>query len=388
MAKYLIIGVDPGLTTAVAITDLSGNSIILKSKKEFSKSEIIKFVSEYGRPLIISTDKANVPFLIEKLAAAFGCRVFNPSQDLSVEEKNELAKNVQTNDIHEKDAFAAAMVAYKSHASQFSKIDLALSSLGLDIDPDTVKKMIIEKKAKNIQEAIDKLTKKKEKTGFIITNWKQRAKELQRRLEELQKSYSILKDYSFTLENRLKNIEKQKQQLQKEGIEKSEETRKEVIENKEMLFRDYLIKSLKAELEKERELRKKFGEKFEKEEELKKIESEELLPVILIDSFNKESIAKKDREISLSDRILYFKNYRPSLSAAKFLVLKHPKIIIASLEEKEMELLKRAGVINIRGIKPKFYKHYGSLIKEELEEAVNEQTKKSFLNWLKSYKKR
>lgn len=388
MVKYIIMGVDPGLTTAVAIIDLSGNPIALKSKREFSKSEIIKFVSEHGIPLIISTDKANIPFLIEKLAATFGCKVFSPSQDISVEEKNELAKDIQTNDMHEKDALAAAMIAYKNHASQFFKIELALSSLGLEIDPDTVKKMIIEKKAKNIQEAVDKLTNKKEKMGFIITNWKQRAKELQRRLEEMQKSYSILKDYSFTLENRLKSIEKQKQQLQKEGIEKSEETRKEVIENKEMLFRDYLIKSLKAELEKERELRKKFEEKFEKEEELKKIESEDLLPVILIDSFDKESIAKKDREISLSGRILYFKNYRPSLSAAKFLALKHPKIIIASLEEKEIELLKRAGIINIRGIKPKFYKHYGSLVKEELEKTVKEQTKKSFLNWLKGYKNR
>ncbi len=152
MLKPIIVGIDPGTTTAVAILDLSGSLIAVKSKKEFSKADVVDFITQYGKPVLISTDKSKTPFLVEKISALFGCELFKPEQDISVKEKNGLAKDIEVSNRHEKDALAAAKAAYKSKATQFSKINANVS-----VSQDAVKQMILEKRAKNIKEALEKL---------------------------------------------------------------------------------------------------------------------------------------------------------------------------------------------------------------------------------------
>ena len=45
----LIVGIDPGTTTGVAVFDLSGNLILIKSGKNLARSDISRIISDLSR---------------------------------------------------------------------------------------------------------------------------------------------------------------------------------------------------------------------------------------------------------------------------------------------------------------------------------------------------
>lgn len=116
----LIIGIDPGNTTAVAALNLEGEEELLESRLEFSQDEVINCIIETGYPVIIAGDRAEMPSSVEKIASSVGARKFSPEEDLSRRRKEELGKGSNS---HEKDAYAAALHAYKRMSKQIRKIN-------------------------------------------------------------------------------------------------------------------------------------------------------------------------------------------------------------------------------------------------------------------------
>ena len=163
MPKPIIIGYDPGLTSAIAAFDLRGNLLGARSDRNWNSSDMFSAMREFGQPIIVSTDRSKVSGSVEKLAARFGSKIWVPQENLGVEEKtkavDELLKRmeIETNfNIHEEDAIAAAIFAYKNFAQQFSKIDDTLSQVSMEQHSDAVKRMLVLGEAKNINEAIEK----------------------------------------------------------------------------------------------------------------------------------------------------------------------------------------------------------------------------------------
>lgn len=101
MPKPLIVGLDIGTTTGLSIHDLKKNLFYLKSRRHFSTSNIIKQIMIFGNPLIIATDKQNVPDKIRKIASSFNAKLFSPDHDLTVEEKERIV-NISMKDDHER----------------------------------------------------------------------------------------------------------------------------------------------------------------------------------------------------------------------------------------------------------------------------------------------
>ena len=116
----LIVGIDPGNTTAVAALNFEGELVLLESRLEFSRNEIIETLIETGRPIIIGCDKQKMPSGVEKIASSLGAKKFSPEKDLSVERKEELGEGENS---HEKDASAAARHAYRNYSKQIRKIN-------------------------------------------------------------------------------------------------------------------------------------------------------------------------------------------------------------------------------------------------------------------------
>ena len=211
MPKPLIVGLDIGTTSAVSIHDLKKNLLYLKSRKNFSTSNIVKQIIIFGTPLIIATDKQNVPQKIRKIAASFNAKVFSPDHDLTIEEKERIV-NISMRDSHERDALSASLFAFKFYSPQFNTIDMNLESLNMKEHSDKVKEMIIRKEAKNIAEAIERVKPKKKEIIEIPKepekiNFEERCAELEKRLKEYRYSYEILKTYAEKLETRVKNLE-------------------------------------------------------------------------------------------------------------------------------------------------------------------------------------
>lgn len=118
--KPLVVGIDPGITSAVAALDMEGNLVLLESRREFSRPEIIERIISEGHPVVVSSDREKMPSSVEKIASSLGAERFEPEEDLPTERKEKLGTGDNS---HEKDAHASALHAYKALSKQFRKIN-------------------------------------------------------------------------------------------------------------------------------------------------------------------------------------------------------------------------------------------------------------------------
>jgi predicted RNase H-like nuclease (RuvC/YqgF family) len=120
--RYLIVGIDPGTTTAVAALDLDGNLLHLASSRQMTMSDVIESLYKVGKPLIIASDVQDMPFTVEKIRRAFSAIAFTPKQEVSVETKVELTDSFEYANDHERDALSAALDAYRQYRHRFQNL--------------------------------------------------------------------------------------------------------------------------------------------------------------------------------------------------------------------------------------------------------------------------
>jgi predicted RNase H-like nuclease (RuvC/YqgF family) len=113
--RHLIVGIDPGTTTAYAAVDLDGNVVHIGSSRQFSMADSIEALYRIGKPLVIASDVQQMPFSVEKIRRAFQAVGFTPRVDRTVEEKQELTKGYAYANVHERDALAAALDAFRHY---------------------------------------------------------------------------------------------------------------------------------------------------------------------------------------------------------------------------------------------------------------------------------
>jgi predicted RNase H-like nuclease (RuvC/YqgF family) len=116
----LIVGIDPGNTSAVAALNLDGEVELLESSREFPHHEIIQLLIETGKPVVIAADTGNMPSTVEKIASSLGARRFKPDEDLDSRRKKQLGEGENS---HEKDAMASARYAFNNLQRQIQKIN-------------------------------------------------------------------------------------------------------------------------------------------------------------------------------------------------------------------------------------------------------------------------
>jgi len=181
----LIVGIDPGTTTAVAVVDISSDFYKVISKKFFSRGEVAQFVVDNGIPIVVAGDVKKPSGFLKKISATFGARLFYPRYDISVKEKNEITKEFHYENNHERDALAAALFAKNNFSSILSKVSSAAEKKGVVHLADDIKEMLIKEQAGNIDEAIKILTKEE-----VARTSEPRIKE--RTLQELQNKIKLL----------------------------------------------------------------------------------------------------------------------------------------------------------------------------------------------------
>ena len=106
--KLLIAGIDPGTTLGYAVIDLEGNLVQINSSKNLDINSLISELIDFGKIVVIGTDKKKNPSFIERLGVKLGAKVIAPEYDLKVVEKRGLVKEYKTNNQHEIDALASA----------------------------------------------------------------------------------------------------------------------------------------------------------------------------------------------------------------------------------------------------------------------------------------
>ncbi len=146
-SRPVIVGLDPGITTGVAIIDLDGRVLYADSGKGLDRGSLLDIIRRHGKPVVVAVDVREPPEAARKLAAQLGAEVYAPSHDLSPAEKRELVERHlgrAPEDSHVRDALAAALKAFNAVRSKMEQIEAYIAEKGIDVDADRVKSMVLQ----------------------------------------------------------------------------------------------------------------------------------------------------------------------------------------------------------------------------------------------------
>ena len=118
----IVVGIDPGTTTAVALLDLHGDHLDTLSTRTADTAAVIEWIVERGRPVIVAADVTPMPETVEKIRRSFDAAGWTPDSDLPVDEKKHRAREEGYDNDHERDALAAALFAHDDFEAQLDRI--------------------------------------------------------------------------------------------------------------------------------------------------------------------------------------------------------------------------------------------------------------------------
>ena len=158
---YLVVGVDPGVSTGIVALDLSGRPVLAVTRRDADRGEIVELIRSHGVPLVIATDVVPAPEFVKKLAGMLRAQLYVPPQPLPVEEKREILEEYlqrypylkRSVTPHVRDALAAAVKAYRYYEGKLRQVEAHISRLGLEVDIEKLKAAVI--KGSSMAEALE-----------------------------------------------------------------------------------------------------------------------------------------------------------------------------------------------------------------------------------------
>ncbi len=374
--KPIIVGYDPGTTAAIAILDTKGSIVLIKSKRGFKQSEMIELITGSGKPLVIAGDRNPLPKGVEKLASSLGCKAYSPIKTLSVSEKEKIVDEFagKIKDEHEKDALASAIKAFNTYSKVFERTENLLSSMGFSKFYEKIIDSVISREAGNINEAINKLlVDYKKKQGIPRMSKVEEKKfsnriidELKERIKGLEKDVVILKGYSQSLKNKVKESEGRLENYRKEVSEKKDVNSLKVIEK------------LKAELKEKESL-------IEFLKSSRNLESNGYVTIVELDEIKDSKIKDLDQKVGLEDRVVL------AGRLDNVQVLNDYKIkAFISETEPDKDIFERVDfpIIAKKDISIEKVKDISVVKKDVFDDLLKKVRKVGFVQWIEGHKKR
>ncbi|MEM2889304.1 MAG: DUF460 domain-containing protein [Candidatus Bathyarchaeia archaeon] len=241
--KHLIVGIDPGVTVGLAAITLNGKPVLIESKRSWSFSDLIKTISELGEATIVSSDVSPAPELLEQLSHKLNAVLFVPLFSMASIEKRQTAKEYAQNfefkirNVHEADALAAAVKAYRHYQTRLEQTEEKLKRLGLDPLVDEVKSLVV--RGYTIKRAVQMLQDSKrvippkivKKAVPTEEHLKDMVAELEAKLSWEQQKSEALRLENRELRIKVKTLESEiaslKETIEKERNRQQEEIRRE-----------------------------------------------------------------------------------------------------------------------------------------------------------------
>ncbi len=305
---YIIVGIDPGTTTAIAVLTLEGELRMLHSSRTISIPDVIEMIAEQGRPLIIASDVFPTPNAVEKIRRAFNAVSGSPDVVLTAGDKIEFATPYGYSNNHERDAIAAAASFYRKNKNKFEQIKKKIPH---GVDADEVIAQVVRGKA--VDAAILEMTKKEIKAPEVtVVPLKMEEESLHSRelIRKYEESIGEMKKYQDELKNELDTKDKE---LRKMGelIEKQRsETYKQFKKEKIIRVRDKEIAHLRKRISENNKKISYLNERIHRLKHIRRLEiSGRALPVKIISAFTKDSIMKTQEEVGIKkDDIILLKD--------------------------------------------------------------------------------
>ena len=334
---HVLVGVDPGTTTAVAVVGLDGEVLDLLSTRTADTSEVIEWVVERGRPVVVAADVTPMPETVEKLRRSFDAAGWTPERDLPVDEKQHRTREEGYDNDHERDALAAALSAYDDHEDQFDRVAAKVPPRQ-EVGPVIARVLGGEESVETVLADLadddgDSDGGETEHTERELTAEEKRIKRLKARVERLE-------DHVDSLNRTIEQKDEQLAEYERELSDARREERREARERREVTRLERENDRLERDLEAERERVEDLEGKLERLKALWKLDHSNfadvaekkagLVPVKVVEQFTTGAIEAADEAFGLAedDVVLFRDASGAGRSTAQRLVEVGPRVVL------------------------------------------------------------
>ena len=295
--RYLIVGIDPGTTTAFAALDLDGNLLHLQSSRQMNMGDVIEALYKVGKPLIIASDVQDMPFSVEKIRRAFSAIAYTPKQDVSVETKLELAAPFSYGNDHERDALSAALDAYRQYRHKFQNL---LKRIPPGHDLDEVRARVI--RGQSLEQALGEMHMGELSTppreappARVDEKHDERVRVLDGMVKRLRMLVAELQE-----EVKGKDYEIRRLQARIRKVQTIRDT--ELAKDAEVVKKDAVISSLKKHLRKEERHNRNLVKRLARIKKFAELSMDgEVVPVKVMDTLTKDSLRKLVDDVGVDE---------------------------------------------------------------------------------------
>jgi predicted RNase H-like nuclease (RuvC/YqgF family) len=308
---YVLVGIDPGTTTAVAIIGIDGELLDVLSTRTADTAAVIEWIVERGRPFVIAADVTPMPNTVEKIRRSFDATEWIPENDLPVDEKQHRTREAGYDNDHERDAMAAALFAHDEYESQFERI---AKKTPARIDRGEVTARVIG--GESVEAVLDSYREDEQEDEQTEEQSQPERSPEQKRIANLETQVERLKSHADDLRETVEQKDERIEDLEADLSKRRSEERAKVREKREITRLERESGRLERERDEAREERDALSEKLDRLKELWKldhsnfadVEGEErgLISVKPIEKFTLDAIkqAKKSYGLAEDDVIL------------------------------------------------------------------------------------
>jgi hypothetical protein len=333
---HVLVGIDPGTTTAVAIVDLDGEVHDVLSTRTADTAAVIEWIIERGQPLLVAADVTPMPETVEKIRRSFDAAGWTPDADLPVDEKQHRTREEGYDNDHERDALAAALFAHDDHEDQFERIARKIPP-GLDRGTVTARVVAGEE---SVEVVVDDLTEDESEPEETVEHTPRELTAEEKRIKELERQVGRLQDHVEDLRETIDEKEDRIADLEDELSEARRRERKEARERREVTRLERDRDRLERKLEEERERNDALEGKFKRLKELWKLDhsnfadveerKKDLVPVKPVDKFTKDAIREADEAYGIAKGdVVYLRDASGAgRSTAELLVEYEPRVVL------------------------------------------------------------
>ena len=301
----VIVGIDPGTTTAVAVLDLDGNPLDVLSTRTADTAEVIEWLIERGRPVVVAADVTPMPETVEKFRRSFDAAGWAPERDLPVDDKLQRTEDARYDNDHERDALAAALYAFDAHEDQFDRITRKVPA-GMERG-EVISRVVAGEESVEavLRDLSDETDDEEESSGHEpreLTEEEERIRDLESRVERL-------KSHADDLESDLAERDERVEELEAELSDARRQERREARRDREVTRLRRKADRLERERDEADERVEELESKLERLKTLWKLdhsdfadvaEGRDLVAVKTVEQFTTRSVERADEQYGLA----------------------------------------------------------------------------------------
>ncbi|MFC7058590.1 DUF460 domain-containing protein [Halovenus salina] len=340
----IVVGIDPGTTTAAATIGLDGEVLDVLSTRTADTAAVIEWIIERGRPILVAADVTPMPETVENIRRSFDAAGWKPDRDLPVDVKKHRTRETGYDNDHERDAIAAALGAYDAHNDQFDRIAAKVpprQDLGTVVARVVADEEPVEAVLADLADDEEEDEEDHEHVERELTDEERRIRQLETQVERLQQHVD---DLETTVEQKDETIA----DLEDELTEARKQERREARERREVTRLERENRRLERERDEAREEIDALEGKLERLKALWKLDHSNfadvaekkagLAPVKVVEQFTHDAIESAHERFGLAedDIILLRDASGAGRSTAQLLAEFDPKIVLRNGDLSDM----------------------------------------------------